>query len=153
MAGNGWIGYQHALRGGFDLTINQREFAYSCSEVLDFIEDNINKVLNKSSFKEEVNRVIYEQSWEYVPYLTGKLSGTSGGLIGIDKFVSITSIGIHYKMPYAGYQYYQAMWHNTAVHPLATDHWIEAAFNEKAGLIKYELEEVLEANLKQTFRS
>ena len=151
--GNGWINLQHALRGGFDVTINQREFNYSCSEVADFIESNINKVIRKRDFKEAVNRVVYEQSYEFVPYKTGKLSGTSDDIIGVGKYVSITSNGIHYKMPYAGYQYYQAYYHNLTVHPLATDHWIEAAFDYKAGLIMYELEEVLYANLKRAFRS
>ena len=150
---HGWIGLQHSLRRSFDITINQNEYEYACSEVADLIEENINKVRSKRDFKEAVNRIVYEQSYEFVPYKTGKLSGTSDGHIGIDKYVSITGNGIHYKMPYAGYQYYQAYYHNTVVHPMATDHWIEAAFNYKGGLIMYEVEEVLYANLKKAFRS
>lgn len=151
--GNGWIGFQHALRGFKDITINQSDYADSCAEVLDLIEGNINKVIRKRDFKEAVNRVIYEESWEYIPYKTGQLSGTSDGVIGIDKFVSITSAGIHYKAPYAYYQYEWAYPHDTSVHPLATDHWIEAAFTDKGGLIMYELEEVLYTHLKPQFRS
>lgn len=150
---SGWIGLQHSLRRSFDITINQSELEDACSEVADLIEENINMVRNKRNFKEAVNRIVYEQSYEYVPYKTGKLSGSSDGMIGIDKYVSITGNGIHYKMPYAGYQYYQANYHSRLIHPLATDHWIEAAFDDKAGLIMYEIEEVLEANLKKQFRS
>ena len=151
--GSGWINFQHALRGFKDITIKQSDYADSCSDVLDFIEDNINKVINKRDFKEAVNRIIYEQSFPYVPYKTGKLSGASDGVIGVDSFVSITANGIHYKMPYAYYQYNWAYPHNTEVHPLATDHWIEAAFYDRGGLIMYELEEMLEGHLKQQFRS
>ena len=150
---SGWIGLQHALRGYKDITIKQEDCLDSCSKVFDLIEENINKVRSKRDFKESINRIIYEQSFDYVPYKTGKLSGASDGHIGIDKYVSITAQGIHYKMPYAYYQYNWVYPHNTEVHPLATDHWIEYAFDDRSKRILSEAGEILEANLKKQFRS
>lgn len=142
MAGNYWI------------RIDQDKLEEACSDVTDFIEEHLNEVITKRDFKDGINQVIYEESWEYVPYKTGKLSGTSGGLIGIDAYVSITSRGIKYKMPYAGPQYYNDYKHPVdGPHPLATDHWIEAAYEDKSDTIMYRIEEVLETYLKKQFRS
>lgn len=140
--------------GSFKFTVDMGELEEACSDVTDFIEENIDKVITRRDFKEGINRVIYEESHEYVPYKTGKLSGTSDGLIGIDAYVSITYRGIKYKMPYAGYQYYGEYKHPAdGPHPLATNNWIEAAFEDKSDVIMYRIEEVLETYLKHQFRS
>lgn len=140
--------------GVFRLTIDSEKLEEACSDVTDFIEENIDKVITRRDFKEGINRVIYEESHEYVPYKTGKLSGTSDGLIGIDAYVSITYRSIKYKMPYAGYQYYGDYNHPTdGPHPMATSNWIEAAYEDKSDIIMYRIEEVLYANLKRAFRS
>ena len=138
MAGNYWI------------RIDSEKLEEACSDVTDFIEEHLNNVITRRDFKDGINQVIYEESWEYVPYKTGKLSGTSGSLIGIDAYVSITSRGIKYKMPYAGPQYYNDYNHPVdGPHPLATSEWIAAAFEDKGDVIMERVEEVLEKYLKQ----
>ena len=139
---------------GFKLTINKDLLEEACSDVMDYVEENIDMVVTRRDFRDAVNRIIYEESYEYVPYRTGKLSGSSDGIIGIDSYVSITSRGIRYKMPYAGYQYYGEYKHPLdGPHPLATNNWIEVAYDDKSDVIMSRIEEVLEANLKAKFRS
>ena len=92
------------------------------------IKDRIEQI------KSEFSEYIIEDSFEYVPYETGKLSESAH----IDNKGNII-----YDEPYAEEVYNSDRQYDTDKHKKATGHWIEKAYKDKADKWQQKLKDLI----------
>ena len=96
------------------------------------IKKEINKRIENA--KDDFLKYIIDDSFEYVPYETGKLANSA----------SIDNKGnIIYDEPYAEKVYNSDRQYDTDKHNKATGHWIEKAYKDKADKWQQKLKDLI----------
>ena len=96
------------------------------------IKKEINERIENA--KDDFLKYIIEDSFEYVPYETGKLANSA----------SIDNKGnIIYDEPYAEKVYNSDRQYDTDKHNKATGHWIEEAYKDKADKWQHKLKDLI----------
>ena len=96
----------------------------------------ITKEINEriENIKPEFSKYIIEDSFDYVPYETGKLANSAH----IDEKGNII-----YDEPYAQDVYNSDRQYDTDKHKQATGHWIEQAYKDKADKWQQKLKDLI----------
>lgn len=84
--------------------------------------------------KPEFSKYVIDDSFEYVPYETGKLANSAH----IDEKGNIV-----YDEPYAEEVYESDRKYDTDKHQQATNHWIEKAYKDKADKWQQKLKDLI----------
>ena len=96
------------------------------------IKKEINERIEKA--KDDFLKYIIEDSFEYVPYETGKLANSA----------SIDNKGnIIYNEQYAEKVYNSDRQYGTDKHKKATGHWLEKAYEDKADKWQHKLKDLI----------
>lgn len=96
------------------------------------IKKEINERIENA--KDDFLKYIIDDSFEYVPYETGKLANSA----------SIDNKGnIIYDEQYAGKVYNSDRQYDTDKHNKATGHWIEKAYKDKADKWQHKLKDLI----------
>ena len=100
------------------------------------LQSDITKEINEriEKIKPEFSKYIIEDSFDYVPYETGKLAESAH----IDNNGNII-----YDEPYAQEVYDSDRQYDTDKHKQATGHWLEQAYKDKADKWRQKLKDLI----------
>ena len=100
------------------------------------LERTITKELKEriEKVKPEFSKYVIDDSFEYVPYETGKLANSAH----VDEKGNIV-----YDEPYAEEVYESDRQYDTDKHQQATNHWLEKAYKDKADKWQQKLKDLI----------